>query len=109
MIQQLRIEIHSGKKRHLLKLISMNTIPSEHHGFLIDYCLDMLTTGKEPPAVRVHAMQNLYNISETEPELKPEILAIIEHEMEFHATAGIIARGSRLTKNLRKQIQESQV
>lgn len=105
MIQQLNYETHSGKKRHFLKLISMNTIPSEHHGFLVDYCLNTLKSGKEPPAVRVHAMQNLYNISEFEPDLKPEILAVIEHEIEFHATAGITSRGSKLIKKLRKELK----
>lgn len=105
MIQQLEREKNSGKKRHFLKLLSTNEIPAEHYGFLVDYCINTLTSAKEPPAVRVHAMQLLFNISETEPELKPEILAVIEHEMEYHATAGILSRGSKIAKKLRKQVQ----
>jgi len=105
MIAQLERENNSSKKRHFLKLLSMNEIPVEHYGFLVDLCIGMLTSAKEPPAVRVHAMQILYNISETEPELKPEILAIIEHEMEYHATAGILSRGSKISNKLRRQIE----
>lgn len=101
---QLKTETSTSKKRHFLKLISMNNIKEKHQGFLVDYCLNALTSAKEPPAVRVHAMQILFNISENEPELKPEILAVIEHEMKYHSTAGIISRGSKLAKKLRKQI-----
>ena len=104
IIKQLTAETNSSKKRHFLKLLSMNDIPENHFGFLVDYCLEKLTSAKEPPAVRVHAMQILYNISEKEPDLKPEILAIIEHEIEYHATAGIISRGSKLVKKLKIQV-----
>lgn len=104
IIQQLKVEKNSSKKRHFMKLISMNTIQPKYHGFLVETCLKALTSAKEPPAVRVHAMQILFNISEMEPDLKPEILAIIEHEMEYHSTAGIISKGSKLTNKLRKQV-----
>lgn len=105
VIDQLKTENNTSKKRHFLKLLSMNKIPSEHYGFLVDYCINALTSAKEPPAVRVHAMQILYNISEKETELKPEILAIIEHEMEYHATAGILSRGSKISRKLRNQLR----
>lgn len=104
MIQQLKKEDNSSKKRHFLKLISQHSIPEKFYGFLIEYCLEVLSSAKEPPAVRVHAMQILYQISEVETDLKPELLLVIEHEMEFHATAGILARGRKLVTKLRKQI-----
>ncbi|NQU84731.1 MAG: hypothetical protein HQ541_03125 [Mariniphaga sp.] len=93
-----------GKKRHFLKLISINVIPKKHYGFLVDFCLKALSSN-EPPAVRVHAMQTLYNISEHESDFKPELIHIIEHEIEFRSTAGIISRGIRLLKKLRKQVR----
>ena len=102
--EQLKVENHAGKKRHFLKQISLCPISSKHYGFLFEYCLNALGSAKERAAVRVHAMQILFNISEKEPELKPEILALIEHEMEYHSTAGIISRGRKLANKLRKQI-----
>lgn len=107
IVNQLNVETNSSKKRHFLKLLSMNEIQEKHFGILVDYCLNNFTSAKEPPAVRVHAMQLLYNISEKEPDLKPEILAIIEHEMQFHATAGILSRGTKLANKLRKQVQSN--
>jgi hypothetical protein len=108
IVEQLRIENHPGKKRHFLKQISLNEIPEKYFGFLTDYCLTAFTSDKEAIAVRVHAMQILFNISEKEFDLKHEILAVIEHEMEFHATAGILSRGKKLAKKLHLQIQERQ-
>ncbi len=104
IIEQLKLENHNGKKRHFLKQISLNKIPEIHQGFLLDYSLNSFTSAKEAIAVRVNAMQILFNISEKEPELKPEILAVIEHEMEYHSTAGILSRGKKLAKKLRRQI-----
>ena len=37
MIVKLRTENNSSKKRHFLKLLSMNDIPEQHFGFLVDY------------------------------------------------------------------------
>lgn len=107
MIEKLRHDLQQGKKRQFLKLISLHNIPEKYFGFLVDKCIEFLTSAKEPPAIRVHAMQVLYNISEKEPDLKPEILAVIRHEMEYHSTAGIISRGSKLAKKLQRQIGQT--
>jgi len=103
MINQLKIEEHHGKKRHFLKLISINPVDEKHFGFLFDFCMNVLTSAKEPPANRVHSMQILYNLTEHEADLKPEILAVIEHEMEYHSTPGILSRGSKLVRKLKQQ------
>jgi len=104
MIERLKTENHHGKKRHLLKLISQNEIHAENSGFLVEYCLGVFTSSGEPVANRVHAMQVLYNISESEPDLKPELLEIIRQEIEFHPTPGIRSRGTKLAKKLFQQI-----
>lgn len=103
MVLKLKDLKDMGKKRQFLKLISLHEIPDIYSGFLVGYCLDTLSSA-EPPAVRVHAMQVLYNISEAEHDMKPELIGIIEQEIEFRPTPGVIARGSKLVKKLRKQI-----
>lgn len=104
---QLYVEKNASKRRHWLKLISQNNIQKEHIGFLFDYCIETFTSAKEAVAVRVHAMQILYNISEMEPDLKPEVLQLIEQEMEYHPTAGIRSRGKKLAAKLYKEIQQT--
>jgi hypothetical protein len=103
MIIKLKILDDLAKKRHFLKLISVHEIPEEHMSFLFEFSLKTLIS-EEPPANRVHAMQVLYNISERERDFKPELVQIIEQEMEYRPTPGIITRGRRLLKKLGKQL-----
>jgi hypothetical protein len=105
MIEQVKVEKSHSKKRHFLKLISQNELPPDQQGFMFDFCMKTFTSAKEDLAVRVHAMQVLYNISEKETGLKPEILALIEYEMENHSSAGIISRGNKIAAKLRMQIR----
>jgi hypothetical protein len=73
---------NAGKKRHLLKLISLHDIPEEKIAILLNYCLKVFTTAAEPIAVRVHAMQILFNIAKKEPDFTGELIDLIEHEIE---------------------------
>lgn len=107
MVMQLSRENSSSKKRHFLKLISLHEISSEYHSFLLEYCIRCFTSAAEPVAVRVYAMQILYNISEKEPELKPELHALILHETEIHSSPGLKARGKKLVDKLRREMSKS--
>lgn len=102
MMDQVLIEKSTSKKRHFLKLISLNDLNKNQQGLILDFCIETLRSSKEPAAVRVHAMQILHNIALKEIELIPEILLIIENEMEYHSTAGIISRGRKLIASLKK-------
>lgn len=106
MIDQVRIEKSSGKKRHFLKLISLNELNKNQQGFIFDFCIETLKSAKEPAAVRVHAMQILHNIALNEIELIPEILLIIKDELENHSTAGIDSRGKKIIATLKKASQK---
>lgn len=90
----------SGKKRHLLKLISLHPIPDENLSLMFDFCLRTFTNADEEIAVRVHAMQILYNITEREPDFVGELIDVIENEIEYHGSAGISSRGRKLLKKL---------
>jgi hypothetical protein len=96
---------HKGKKRQYLKLISLYPIAERNESFLFDFCMDKLAAENEDVSIRVYAMQILYNISEKEPELKEELLQIIEQEMEYRPTPGILTRGKKLASRLRKEIR----
>ena len=91
---------NASKKRHLLKLISLHSIPEDKTAILLNYCIDVFTSASEPVAVRVHAMQILFNIALKEPDFAGELTDLIEHEIEFYGSAGITSRGRRLLKKL---------
>lgn len=94
-----------GKKRHLLKLISLHPIPDENMAELLNFCISLFTNPAEPVAIRVHAMQVLFNIAEKEPEFSGELIDLIEHEIEFHGSAGLSSRGKKLLNKLRKNVR----
>lgn len=104
LVDALPTTANPSKLRHFLKLISQYPIAPEAADFLFGYCLETFTQPAFPVAVRVHALQILYEISEMEEGLKPELIHIIEHEMELHPTAGIKARGRNLLKRLRRSV-----
>lgn len=91
---------NSSKKRHILKLLSMHEPDRERIVDLLDYCILTFTDPSEPVAVRVHAMQILYNISLKEPDFTVELISLIESEKEYHGSAGISSRGNKLLKKL---------
>ncbi len=98
----LKITSNSSKKRHILKLLSAHDIPENETVALMDLCIDHFTSAKEPVAVRVYAMQILYNIAEKETGFANELAEIIHHEIELHGSAGIKARGKKLLVKLSK-------
>jgi hypothetical protein len=104
LTESLQFLDHKGKKRQYLKLISLYPISESDESFLFDYCMEKLSAETEDISVRVYAMQILYNISEKEPELKEELVQIIEQEMEYRPTPGILTRGRKLASRLRKEI-----
>ncbi len=97
--RKLAHEEHAGCRRQYLKTISLYPIHPEKQGFLADYCLERLDK-KEPPAVKAHAMQILYNLSQVEPALKPELLEVFTFLLEQNESAGISARARNLARKL---------
>ena len=99
-VNALKTTQNNSKRRHYLKLLSQYPIQTEHIDFLFNHCLDLFTTDKCPIAVRVHAMQILFEISEIEIGLKPELVQIIENEIDLHPSAGIKSRGRKILQKL---------
>lgn len=91
---------NTGKKRHLLKLVSLYEIKDENMAVLLNFCIEVFTNAAEPVAVRVHAMQILFNIAQKEPDFSGELIELIEHELEYHGSAGLASRGKKLLKKL---------
>lgn len=89
-----------SKQRQFLKIISMEPLPKNISGSFINRCFDLLISSTTAVAVKVHAMQILFNFAQTEPDLKNELALIIEEQME-NGTAGLCSRGRKLLKKLR--------
>jgi hypothetical protein len=90
-----------GTIRSLLRMLTRYPIPEDQQGLLIDLCFSYLVSELYPVAVKAHAMQVIYNHVLIYPELKHELITVIEDQAENN-TAGFKARGSILIKQMEK-------
>jgi hypothetical protein len=88
-------------KRNTLRVLRNVEIPEELMGIAADLCFDFLLSGKEPVAVKIHAMTILHNIVKKFPELKEELKVAIEDQMPF-GSAGFKNRGGKVLKAISK-------
>ena len=97
---------YENQKRHFLKYLStidLFLLNDEQLGILIDKCFCWLEDLSYPTAVKMYAMQIIYNYIEIEPDLAPELIAIIENQYQ-EATPGFKNRGGKLLKKLYKLV-----
>ena len=90
-----------GSLRSLLRLLCRYDIPEEDQGILIDLCFGYLVSELYPLAVKVHAMQIIYNHVLLYPELKHELITVIEDQTENNSV-GFMSRGRRIISQLEK-------
>jgi len=90
-----------GTLRSLLRMLTRYDIPENEQGLLIDLCFSYLVSELYPVAVKAHAMQIIYNHVLLYPELKNELIAVIEDQAENNSV-GFKARGNILIKQMEK-------
>lgn len=93
-------EIEStGTLRCLLRLLCRYAIDEADQGILIDLCFGYMVSELYPVAVKVHAMQIIYNHVLIYPELKEELVAVIQDQV-VNNSVGFKSRGMRIMKQL---------
>ncbi len=75
-------EIESkGTLRCLLRLLCRYPVDEADQGILIDFCFQTMISELYPVAVKVHSMQIIYNHVLIYPELKEELVAVIQDQV----------------------------
>lgn len=93
---------HDALRRHTLRILSRHEIPEAYQVRVIDTCFKMLQMNVAA-AIKVHAMQVLYNLSQQQTGLKHELISALELNVREGCT-GVKNRGNRLLKKLKKEI-----
>ena len=75
-------------------------------GKVADVCFDYLASPKEAIAIRVFAMEVLFNICKKEPELADELKLLIEDHYP-HSSAGFQSKARKVLKSISKLKMES--
>lgn len=92
---------NESKSRQFLKLVSLEPLPKNISGEFINHCFDLLISNTSAVALKVYAMQILYNFSLQEPDIQNELALIIEEGLE-NGTAGYCSRAKRILKAISK-------
>ncbi len=91
---------HDAVRRNILRVFQFIPIPKSLQGKMVDLCFTFLSDGKQPVAIRVFAMTVLANIAKENPELKNEIIPLVEDQMPF-GSAGFRSRGRKVLQGLK--------
>jgi hypothetical protein len=92
----------NGVIRSLLRLLCRYEIPEDEQGLLVDLCFNYMVSEYYQLAVKVHAMQIIYNHVLLYPELKEELVTVIRDQIDNNSV-GFASRGRRIIKQLEKQ------
>lgn len=96
---------HPAEARAATKILARSPLPQESLGDLLILLFEWLEDPQVPIAIRCNAMQVLYNITEKEPDLKRELLLVIQGQMA-EGGPGVLSRGKRLSARLQADIRK---
>lgn len=94
--------VHDAVKRNVVRMLQFAQIPRTQQGAVADLCFGFLADTREPVAIRVFSMTVLANLAAQEPDLKNEIIPLIEGQLPY-ATAAFRSRGFKVLKRLKKE------
>lgn len=93
-------ELHVAVKRNTVRFLQFCLIPEDYESILFDCCLSYLTDVEETVAVKAFSMTVLYRICQKYPDLKQELIPVIEDNLAYSDKAGLQNRGKKILKKL---------
>ncbi len=96
---------HDGVLRILSKALSQQEIPEVLHGELFGICRDHLLSPDSAIAIKVHGMEIATKIGLPFPDLREELIVILERMMGGDSAA-IRSRGRKMLRKLRAGAEE---
>ena len=102
LIDYMTDDVHDAVIRNTLRLFQFVDLPEEIEGLLYEKCYHYFRSPNYPVAIRVFAMTIMTNICKKYPELKVELLPLIEEVMKISDSGGIKSRGRKMIQILNK-------
>ncbi len=93
-------DLQVAVKRNVVRLLQFIPIPKHLQGKTVDICFQFLQNNMEPIAVRVFAMTVLANLAKALPELKNDLIPLVEDHLPY-ASTGFTSRGRKVLKELK--------
>ncbi len=100
-------KLHDAVKRNTIRLLQFVEISEKLEGQVLDLCFNYLSHKEESIAVKVLSMIVLTNLVRKYPELKPELILLIEEQMQLpSSTPAILSRGRKALTSLTKNYEQ---
>ncbi|MGB1247852.1 MAG: hypothetical protein ACPG4Z_03140 [Chitinophagales bacterium] len=101
MVDYLENPPHVSVTRNTVRILQNVDLPQELIGKAANLCFDFLAKHETPIAIKAFSMTILANICVQEPDLKNELILLIEEQMPY-GSAGFKSRGRKTLEKLRK-------
>lgn len=88
-------------KRHYLRILAQHDLSELADGKLVDSCFEWLLIRDIPIAVKAHCMTILFNLTQTYPELAPELKTVLEQLIPY-GSAGEKNRANKILGQMKK-------
>jgi len=106
MVNQLKEPKHDAVVRNTMRIFEDIDVPEDLEGPLLDIALVFMSDPKQAVAIRAFSMTVVENIVKRFPEIAPEIIAILQDQLEYECTPGFKSRAKRTLKSLNKLVGE---
>ncbi len=87
--------VHAAVKRNFVRILQTIDIPRGLLGAVTNLCFDLLTSPKEPIAVKVFSMTVLARIARQEPDLENELRLVVAQQLPLSG-GGFRSRAKRV-------------
>jgi hypothetical protein len=99
LIEHAPLMNHDGEKRSLAKIFTLIPLPQNLYGEILDLCFEWMSDNHEAIATRAYCMETLLILSREFPEIRGEMIAVIENNIDFFS-AGLKNKGMKVLKQL---------
>lgn len=93
--------VHDALLRNGFLILEGLALEEKHLGRLSELCFNYLQNVQTPTAIKRGALLNLVNICTKEPDLKEEVILILEDQIP-HATIGFVGLAKKVKRKLQK-------
>jgi len=100
MVKGLETPKHDAVIRNTLRIFEDIVIPEDLEGELLDSCMNFLVDLKQAIAIRCFSITVIDKIVQRFPELAPEVIEIINDQLDYPQSAGFKVRARRALKSL---------
>lgn len=82
-----RKDLPDAVRRNSVRMLQFIALPEEYHGEIARVCFDFLRDPGQPVAVKAFSMTVLHRLTETYPELGPELAFVLQERLELEKPA----------------------